>query len=279
MDNYLAQHPEIFMAPQKEVHFFGRDLKFGYNRPGPDNYISIFDKATTEKCIGESSVWYLYSKTAAKEIRLFAASAKIIIMLRNPVEMIYSQHSQFLYNGNEDIDDFDQALKAMRDRKDGRRIPAAAMFPDGLLYTDIAKYSGQVGRYLDVFGRENVHTIIFDDFKKDAGEVYQKTLGFLNVDASYAADFKCINPNKRVRSKLLRGLIFSPPKLLRDIARPLVPNILKGPVIKALVRSNTKYPRRPPMNEGTRKRLQAEFRPEIERLSALLNRDLTGWCD
>ena len=101
MNAYLGQHPEIFIAERKELHFFGTDLDFSSPRITQEQYLSCFSEVQNEKRVGETSVWYLYSKQAAVEIKKFCPSANIIIMLRNPVDMLYSQHSQFLYNGNE----------------------------------------------------------------------------------------------------------------------------------------------------------------------------------
>lgn len=112
MHIYLRQHPEIFMPEKKESHFFGSDLNSQYFIRDREKYLSLFSEAKDVKRIGEASVWYLYSKQAAYEIKEFSPSASIIIMLRNPVDMLYAQHSQFLYNGNENIASFEDALNA-----------------------------------------------------------------------------------------------------------------------------------------------------------------------
>ena len=119
---YLGAHPEIFMSPYKEPHFFGSDLQQRW-RPTKSQYFSCFAKARDEKRVGEASVHYLYSKCAAAEIKEFCPEARIIIMLRDPVEMLYSLHSQSIFSGNEVINDFEEALEAEADRKLGRRIP------------------------------------------------------------------------------------------------------------------------------------------------------------
>jgi hypothetical protein len=69
MQDYLSQHPEIYMSKARELHFFGSDLRFSYERPGEVEYLSYFESATNEKRVGEASVWYLYSKQAAGEIK------------------------------------------------------------------------------------------------------------------------------------------------------------------------------------------------------------------
>src|ERR1043166_4244119 len=119
MHTYLAQHPEVFLA-RKEVHFFGSDLDLQNDIRDLSTYLELFAAATNELRVGESSVWYLYSRDAAKEIKQFSAASRIIIQLRNPVDMIYSLHSQLLYSGAEDIADFESALRA---EERGRILP------------------------------------------------------------------------------------------------------------------------------------------------------------
>ena len=120
---YLAQHPDVFMSDPKEPHYFGSDLDFRYRRrPSDQQYRSYFAGAGDRRRIGEGSVWYLYSECAADEIGQAVPDARIIVMLRDPVEMIPSLHSQFVYNGHEDLALAD-ALAAEEDRAQGRRIP------------------------------------------------------------------------------------------------------------------------------------------------------------
>ena len=99
MQDCLSQHPEIFMPEAKppfyrgkELHFLGSELRANRKIFTRDEYFSYFPKAKDEKRVGEATVWYLCSKRAAYEIKEFNPSSKIIIMLRNPVEMVYSCH-------------------------------------------------------------------------------------------------------------------------------------------------------------------------------------------
>src|SRR5438093_1590857 len=91
---YLRQHPDLFLPENKEPHFFGSDLYHpGFVR-NLDEYLSLFLEAGNKKRAGEASVWYLYSRNAAAEIMAFCPSARIIAMLRNPVDMMYSNYCQ-----------------------------------------------------------------------------------------------------------------------------------------------------------------------------------------
>lgn len=274
MNDYLARHPDIFIPEIKEVHFFGRDLEITKGALRDEAaYLNLFDGAT-EPVAGEASVWYLYSKTAAKEIHAFNPNTKIIVMFRNPPTMLYSQHSQFLFNGNEDIEDFREALTAEPERKAGRRIPASAHFAEGLLYSETVKYAEQLTRYFDTFGRDNVHVIFYEEFRADLPKVYRDTLKFLGVREDFAPEFAVINPNKRARSKLLRNFVQEPPESIKRLSRVFFPRSLRQRVMKGLDQANIRYEARQPLDPELRGELERRFAPEVEKLETLLGRPL-----
>jgi hypothetical protein len=274
MNDFLAQHPDIFIPKIKEVHFFGRDLHFSKGAlRDPEAYAALFADATQPRR-GEASVWYLFSKTAAAEIHAYNPEAKIIIMLRHPADMLYSQHSQFLFNGNEDIEDFQEALAAESDRRAGRRIPKSAHLPEGLLYSETVRYAEQVERYLTRFGREGVHIILYDDFRADLPGTYRKTLQFLGVRDDFVPTFNVINPNKRARSKLLREFVQAPPESVKRLSRLLFPRPFRQQVMNALDRLNVRYEARAPLDPELRAQLARRFEPEVRALETLLGRPL-----
>lgn len=283
MDAYLKAHPQLFVPDRKEILYFGTDLENPV-RPTEEEYLAHFTPARDDQRAGESTVWYLYSKRGAAEIKAFSPDASIIVMLRNPVDMIYSLHSQHLFSFYEDIDDFSTALDAEEDRKAGRRLPAKTNMRnvpfcrDLLYYSEVGKYTEQIKRYFDHFSRDQIHFIIFDDLKRDTAEAYRQTLKFLGVDDGFQADLRALNANKRVRSNVFRTLLVDPPKIVWKTAGALLPRKLHRRLFQRLKELNTAYVSRPPMDSQLRRRLQEECLPEVERLSELLGRDLSGWC-
>lgn len=286
--SYLEEHPEIYipnssdslessMGGKKELHFFGSDLLF--NHPSLGEYLAYYRNAKEEKHLGESSVFYLYSKKAASEIHDFCPSARIIIMLRNPVDMMYSWYSQLLFWGDENLDEFEAALNAESQRKKGENIPAKRDHPTACyLYRDIAKYTEQIKRYFQVFGREKVHIVIFDDFKKDTKATYQSTLRFLGcIDEAFEPDFKVVNANKTIRNRNLQEFLRHPPKSSRLLIKSLIPPSLRKEIRQKLQQYNTKAEARKNLPQDLRCRLNEEYQSEIEQLSQLLDRDLTHW--
>jgi len=276
MYDYLAAHPQIFLPDRKEIHYFGSDLTVTHARIRDEReYLACFIKAGGAKRVGEGSVYYLFSETAAREIHAFNPDARIIISLRNPVQMLYSLHSQLLFSGNEVFTDFAQALAAESDRARGVNIPACAGIKEVLQYRKMGAYAEQVRRYFDTFGHERVLVNIFDDFKRDAAAVYRRTLEFLEVDPDFQVDFAVINPNKQVRSKLLHELVYKTKWARSYKVQRLVPE----PIRRFARRWNTRFTARPPLDPAIAEELSAYFAPQIDELGELLGRDLSHWCE
>jgi Sulfotransferase domain len=274
MYEFLRQHPDVFMPYRKEPVYFGADL---HKRPpylDESGYLKLFAGSHGERRLGEATVWYLYSKTAPHEIKAFAPDARIIIMLRNPVDMIHSLHQLWLSTANEDITDFEEALAAEDDRRQGRRLPAHVRRPEGLQYHALGRYTEHVERWLGVFGRDAVKNIIFDDFKADPAGVYREAAEFLGVDPTFQPDFAIVNANKGFRSERLRR-ITSSGRFVASASR------LPGPAAHALRRALTRVNMRPrartSLSPELRRRLTREFAADIERLAHLLGRDLGAW--
>jgi hypothetical protein len=282
--DYLKPHPEVFLPNLKEPKFFATDLDSGgewearYFVREEEDYLSLFAGARSEKRVGEASAVYLSSEVAAQRIKEFSSAAKIIVMLRNPVEMMHALHNQRVFDGFEDIEDFEEALSAEAERRKGRRLPEKVVNAKALLYREMACYAGQLERFLKAFGAENVHVIIFDDFKSDPAASYAAVLRFLEIDESFRPEFKVSNASKRVRSRLLQRMLQNRPLRGRLFGGGLLPAALRQKAIGKFRRLNTRFEPRPPMSAELRRSLQREFAAEVEKLSGLLDRDLTYWC-
>jgi Sulfotransferase family len=276
MYEYLRQHPAVFMPFHKEPLYFGSDLTRRYGAMSREDYLRLFAPAEADQRVGEASAWYLYSKRAAMEIAEASPDARVVAMFRDPVDVMYAQHSQLLFSEQEDIEDFATALDAEEDRAAGRRLPRGPIRPENLLYRRVVRFAEQLERYLDVFGRDRVHVIVHDDLRADLAGEYRRLLEFLDVDPEFVPDFFPANENKRVRRRWLQRLIWNPPLL-----RPLIPGLRRFPAAHALrarlLSLNSERIERPPMDPALRSRLREELRPEIESLGRLIRRDLSAW--
>lgn len=273
---YLAAHPDVFVPSQKEQNFFGSDLTFRYGHISETEYLTHFAGAEGQRRVGEASVWYLYSRRAAVEIHEFAPDARIIAMLRDPVDLLHSLHSELVFNGYEVLEDFEGALAAEPRRRQGVDIPTTAHPVEALFYREVVRFAEQLERWFDVFGRERVHVILYDDLAADPAGVYADVLAFLDLDPGFGpAEFRVVNPNKTVHSRRLQRALVRPAlpfRALGVLSRPLADRLIDG--LKEL---NRRHQARAPLDPELEQRLRLELAPGIDRLADLLGRDLDAW--
>lgn len=278
MQTYLASHPDVFVAPGEPGYLLsGLEPPPGYERE-ETAYLDRFRDAGDALRVGEKAVWYLVSEKTADRIHQVVPNADIIVMLRDPVEMTHSLHGQMIKDGNENIRDFGEAVRAAGARKQGHRLPRRAFTPSGLVYTEVARYDEQVGRYVDVFGRESVHVVLFDEFVEDTAAEYRRTLRFLGVDPGHRPDFEARNVHDDVRMYPLYRFLVNPPNWLKRTVLRVLPKERAKAWARA-VRSRFRTERgRPPMDPDARRLLVEAYRPHIENLEELIDRDLGHWC-
>jgi len=277
--SYLRQHPDVFLPEYKEPHYFNTDMSSGGAIRSHADYLNLFADANGKKCIGEASVYYLSSMVAPQAIKNFSPTAKIIIMLRNPVEVMYALHAHHLAAWNEDEWDFEKALSLEEDRKQGRRLPRGNKDPHKLFYRQTVSFACQVRNYREEFGKQNVHVIIYDDFKRDTADAFRRTCSFLGVNPDIAMDFPVIWSNPSFRSTAIAKFVQHPPGLLRGFGRLVLPRMIRSRVVDSLWRLNSVRTPRPPMPIEVKRRLTAELASEVRELSVLLDRDLSVWSE
>ena len=111
--NWLSEHPQIFVSPLKEPQFFNWDFCHRSTRSFKE-YEALFEAATVDHvAVGEASTRYLYSRTAVPAILGYVDKPRFIVMIRDPVDLAYSLHDQTVFNGNENVLDFEKAWEYM----------------------------------------------------------------------------------------------------------------------------------------------------------------------
>jgi hypothetical protein len=275
---YLAGHPGIYVPDRKELRYFGADLEVRRRRTfTAAEFLAHYADAPADRTWGNAYVWYLFSQTAAREIAEVRPDARIVVMLRDPVAALEALHSEFVFDGNEDIDDFAAALAAEPDRCAGTRIPDEAHFPAGLCYRRTVRYAEQLARYFDAFGRDQVHVALLDDFVADAEAAAHRVLAFLGLRPVDGHRFPHRNPNKRSRSALLRRVLASPPPALRAAVRAVVPAGARRAAYRRVTGMNVRTTERPRVSAELRSALRDELRGEVSALEELLGRSLADW--
>jgi hypothetical protein len=279
---YLYQHPEVFMSFLKEPKFLSISAnKFPHNGPGDkevDNriiksrkeYLNLFKDAKDERVIGESSADYLYfSNSVIPQIKTLSPHAKILIMLRDPVDRAYSAYRHMVMDERENLS-FEKALVA-----EGKRMRENYEFI--WFYKDVGFYHEQVKHYIDSFGRENVMICLYDDFVADSMTVMRDIYRFLDVDEGFTPDTAVkYNVGPTVHSASFEEFLVKYDHPVKRVLRPILLNTIGKRYTEALVNY---FIRRNQfsINPKTRKRLIELYRDDILKLEDLIDRDLSGW--
>tara|TARA_B100000676_G_scaffold229842_1_gene228262 strand:+ start:215 stop:1093 length:879 start_codon:yes stop_codon:yes gene_type:complete len=270
---YLKKHPDIYFPNFKEPHFFGSDLKRkndAYDLTLKD-YENLFN--TNKKIIGEASTFYLFSKKAAKEIHNYNPNAKIIIMLRDLVDLVHSLHSQFVFSGDEIIEDFSKALELEESRLNGNNIPNQTTIVNKLFYiTNILSVPNNIKSYISLFGIENIKFISLKDIKENPSIIYKDTLDFLNIDSSFKIDdFKIVNKNKIYKNKFVRDFLKKNSIFLGKLRSKIVKQPLG--IVKLIENLNLKEQKRLDMSRSLHKKLTNQLSQTSMEINNIINKN------
>jgi Sulfotransferase domain len=285
----LRRHPQIFMPDLKEPAFFATDVATRLPQRGAkplpqtlDEYLALFAGAQPEQLIGEATSLYLWSHDAAAHIARLAPTARIVAVVREPASFLHSLHMQLLQNHVETETDLWRTIEMEEQRREGKNLPRYSPRPQALLYSERVKYVEQLRRYHDRFPREQVLTLIYDEFRDDNEATVRKVLRFLGADDTLELPALEVNRSVRVRSQRLHQLVHTfamsqtpLARASRSTVRKLTPKQLDGAAARALRRRAMYSEPRPP-EEALMRKLRRRYRPEVQALSEYLDRDLVG---
>tara|TARA_X000000368_G_C23019350_1_gene707260 strand:+ start:332 stop:1213 length:882 start_codon:yes stop_codon:yes gene_type:complete len=267
--HYLNEHPEVRMSSQKEPDYFSdkaiqeKGMYYGKNRINTlDKYESLF---TQEKGViyGESSVSYLFYENVAEDIKRYNPDAKIIIILRNPIDRAFS-HYLMDYRLGLVSDSFEDIIYKRSKHK------SAYLFYQQ--YIEVSQYSNQIQRYLHVFSKDNLLLIDYENFKKDVAGCVDIVYSFLNISAEFAADVNTKhNTFTMPRNKGIR-FIYSF-TFLRKILAFIFPDSL----VKSIRGFLFKDDKKPKLLKETRSYLKQFFSDDIRLLGDILDKDYSKW--
>jgi hypothetical protein len=281
---YLAAHPGIYMPANKEPHFYAddmytRDVPFERRKHERQSYLALFAEAPQGALTGEGSTWYLFSERAVPNILADNPAARFIVMLRHPVDMAHSLHAHNLRKLYEEIPSLEAAWAARAARAEGRQIPHFCPEPKMLNYWAACSFAPQLERLFGQVPRDQVLVHIYEEFFANPKAGYELTLAFLGLSPDGRKTFERVNVNQALRSRALRALVDYRPFPLNFLYPPVkqVANALGLRPGKAMFEWNLKEERRRPLDSAFRRRLEVEFRPDIERLEVVLGRRLDVW--
>ena len=272
----LRQHPTVFVPSLKEPHFFAA-LPEEMTGPGDrehtlrkvvrtwEAYGRLFrDKAPDQIC-GEASPSYLYYFESALRIRGCNPKARIIMVLRNPIDRAFSFYMHMRRDNREPLT-FEAALEQEEFRE--RNGWEWSWF-----YKKVGLYSRQVEAFLDAFGEEQVNVSLYDDLEQDTMGVVKNIYRFLAVSDAFVPRLIKYNVSGNPRNKWLQGFLTNENWLkssLKALIKPETGSTVKNLVMQANVRKEALKPK-------TRALLKDYFENDIRRLERILRRDLSPW--
>ncbi len=280
LHSYLGQHPMVYFTRLKEPNFFAFEGEtVAFCGPGDDytinsysvtdlaTYQAGFCRASGETARGEASVIYLYNEKAPRRIRHHVPDARLIIILREPIERAYSSFLFAKRDGRELYDDFLRAVAAEESRiREG--------WQHLFHYTQVGLYHEQLLRYYDLFPADQIKVFLYEDLKTAPLEVIAEIFRFIGVDDSFVPDMSYRPFVSGIpRSRALQRLLFKPFAAKRVI-KHFVPEGARQRLKEAISARNVM---RPPMPPEARERLLPIFREDILKLQGLIDRDLGHW--
>ena len=266
---FLRTHPDIYMSGTKELSFFlpseGQMVK------SLDSYKACFASAEDQLVRGEASVNYLYYEESPRLIReALGSDVKLIVMLRNPVDMAYS-----LWGHNRRLEREPRSFQSALDHEMERMAGEDELvgWRPNYFYRARATYSPQIRRYLNEFGSEHIRIMLFEDVLRDEASELQALCEWLGVSTNVPLEFPRLNPAGSNRIRSLRRWMdggSSSKKLLKR----LIPNSVRLPVRRVAERFNRTERAPDRLDANTREQLMSLFIKDVDQLSELIGRDL-----
>jgi hypothetical protein len=294
---YLDQHPQVYMSPLKEPHYFAsemrpenfsaqlrrridrelraledylrsdmREKRFGGLVSSWEDYLKLFRNVSDEIAIGEATACYLWSKTAPRNIAACIPHARIVINLRNPVDRAFSQYLQMVTMGTIRWSFREQIHASLRCEPQ--------QFGEWWPLLEFGRYHEQVTRYLNEFPRSQIHISFYEDLDREPGRLMSDLFTFLGVDPSFSADVSSRHHEPQV-PKLPGTAYFLKRWDIWPRLRNLTPRPLRPRLRTLLLRSRASLA----MDSADRAFLTDYYRDDVVKLANLLGRDLTAWLD
>jgi len=279
----LSTHPELYLSPVKEPKFFLCDGRPPARQGGPgdahssrewvwrrDDYEDLFASAPAGRLKGESTPFYLYDRGAHDRLAALVPDAKLIAVLRDPLDRAYSNWMHLWSDGLEPIDDFEAACAAEPVRIEAGWAPFWH-------YLALGRYGEQLDHLLERFDRRQVHVLRYRDLVDFPHQVLDEISAFLGVTPGRATPAGPENARPYVapgwRPDLLGPVIRAgasvgshlPPQAWRLASRPLVGALQHGGAT------------RPRLDPDVRHRLVGGFVDDNGRLGELAGSSFDDW--
>lgn len=280
LSEYLKQHPDIFISEAKEPRFLtsqvvqfplkgikSHEVEAWYVK-NYDDYVNLF-KGATQKAIGEASADTIYYyKDVIPVIKKYLGSPKIIIVLRDPVKRTFSAWQHLVRDEREPL--------SLEDALNEEKKRIAENWDPLYHYTECSLFHDSVKAYLEEF--DDVLVLLNEELYKNPDKVFSQIFDFLGVDSSVKIDTEVrYNMSGVPKMKIINRLL-SRENGIKSFFRPLIRTVLPQNARRKIVYAITKKNlQRQTIDGPSKERLASYFRDDVNKLSGLLQRDLSHW--
>ncbi len=271
---YLGQHPQVYTSPLRAPNFFGLSeqpalcfggpVKHKDSVPTLARYCALFAGAQNEIALGEGSSFFNFTPRAAARIHHYIPDAKLILILRQPAELAYSQYLYARRVGWEPASTFKAALDAEPARC------AEGWFPF-LCYRESSRYAAKLHAFDRLFPKAQLHISLFDDFRRNTAAIVRAIYRFIGVDPDFTPDVSINHNPARLRPFAWQCSPFNArtAPVWKRIPTPWRRRLLHG-----LDRFATKPP---PLNPALHAALTSDAQQDILETQQLIGKDLSHW--
>jgi len=261
---HLDAHPEVFTPKIKEPHYFSHpEVKSTYYKTNiisnEQNYLNLYKNVENEKAIGDLSTSYFFNYDSAERIKEFNKDAKVIVVLRNPVERAISHYLMDFSLGYINLP-LDEVLKNEKDYKSFYNQ-----------YVNIGFYEKPLKKFIEVFGRANILIILSDNLFNKTEKTLENVFNFIGVDTNLKLElFKKRNQFKKPKHPFVKKILKS------ETANKIInifPESIKENLKLILFDKNVEKP----IFREERKKLKRLYLDSINNTSNLLNLNLDSW--
>ena len=248
---WLREHPDVYVVPEKELHFFSYEWERGVQW-----YEECFAAANGQAAVGEATPNYLAHPEAPERMASVIPDAKLIALLRNPVDRAYSHYWHW--------------RERMGEQRSFEEVVSSELSGTPERYLSGGRYLEQLERVLKHYPREQLEVILFEDLQTKPEETFRQVCRYLGVDESAVPE--------SVGSRENPFLYYYPRWLWNFFVRVrigrFIPARAAGALYRAMVRTADPYP---PMDPQLRMKLIDHFADSNAALAAWLGRDLSAW--
>ena len=259
--HYLQEHPEVFLPELKEPHFFScPEVKNTYYKTkivdSKQEYLDLYQERESYKAVGDLSSSYLFNKETPKRIHQFNPYAKIIIVLRNPVERALSHYLMDVNLGYINV-----SLSKVINNKDTFKQHYQE-------YIELGFYEQQIRAYIKQFPDSQIKVVLSDTLYANTAETLKDIYSFINVSTTFITDFETVHNSYTVpRFKALKSLVQS------DGLKKMIPSGLKSGLKSLIYKTNAEKPKL----EVEKNLLREIYKKSIVETETLINQDLSSW--